>query len=657
MMRYDRSLSALQQQPSGSTAFGCEEQLVANFQNVSIFGDDHDLAGLGIGQLNPWQFPSAMTRSNGFSGSDSSAPLSPNSQRSSFDMKKHSDGGGSVRNLRISDSQTFDPNRNIRSGHPLAPQRHMAPSVESRGGGRGRNRGTKQKAAAMSAINHHHHQQQQHPPANQCFSTQLNQPPKQQQSVQSQQPPQPSPKLAVHHPGMRDIMYWLKKLRLHKYTPLFEQLTYKEMMALDEKTLEELNVTTGARKKILQTIEKLNFRSETLRNIERGLRRREQCIRCAICTIRQMLWTPFIAFESTDAFKKHKYSKDVIEGSSVPMDTIPDDNLPALIFRVVELLNSIIYPINPRSEDLENEYLLTTFQIFDSIMKNDQFTTYQHRRALFMKKTARTFVSPEEMRKQRMGLVVSSQCESCHNTEVVNRERMLEIREREARGDKPLASHCPDPVISEIPPTGLDHRIQQKRPADDESGVFGNAKIASSSFDAFSAPSPFNFRSIWSTDADDHELFKPSTSVTTPFALFPQYRSPTHADPSKIYSSNDLVELAKPETFGFRGFDFNIFEDIPQFNDVLNRPPIPDPVSSAEVSSHKANSTGSAYSSSESESSAVVSHRARAFSNAKESTTTAISQSPIDMSLNTLLVSPHFKYFLNTGGRSIQHFE
>lgn len=93
------SLSALEQQPSGSTAFPppprqtlrrpapLEDQLLVNLQNVSIFSnDDASLASLGITAIhvasgNPWQpksssFGTAST--NGFTGSDtSSAPMSP----------------------------------------------------------------------------------------------------------------------------------------------------------------------------------------------------------------------------------------------------------------------------------------------------------------------------------------------------------------------------------------------------------------------------------------------------------------------------------------------------------------------------------------------------------------------------------------------------
>lgn len=42
------------------------------------------------------------------------------------------------------------------------------------------------------------------------------------------------------HPGMAGVAAWLKSLRLHKYVWLFSNLTYDQMMAMDEHYLEKL---------------------------------------------------------------------------------------------------------------------------------------------------------------------------------------------------------------------------------------------------------------------------------------------------------------------------------------------------------------------------------------------------------------------------------
>lgn len=66
-----------------------------------------------------------------------------------------------------------------------------------------------------------------------------------------------------------DVPMWLKSLRLHKYTQMLQQMGYDEMMALDERKLEALNVTKGARKKIMQSIQKLRERVPMLKQMEK----------------------------------------------------------------------------------------------------------------------------------------------------------------------------------------------------------------------------------------------------------------------------------------------------------------------------------------------------------------------------------------------------
>lgn len=42
------------------------------------------------------------------------------------------------------------------------------------------------------------------------------------------------------HPGMSNVAQWLKSLRLHKYVWLFTNMSYEQMMTMDEKYLEKL---------------------------------------------------------------------------------------------------------------------------------------------------------------------------------------------------------------------------------------------------------------------------------------------------------------------------------------------------------------------------------------------------------------------------------
>ena len=66
---------------------------------------------------------------------------------------------------------------------------------------------------------------------------------------------------------MENVPQWLKQLRLHKYTELMMSLSYEELTSLQEEKLQKMNVTKGARRKILLSIEKLSERPKTLATI------------------------------------------------------------------------------------------------------------------------------------------------------------------------------------------------------------------------------------------------------------------------------------------------------------------------------------------------------------------------------------------------------
>ncbi|XP_041981232.1 protein Smaug isoform X2 [Aricia agestis] len=76
----------------------------------------------------------------------------------------------------------------------------------------------------------------------------------------------------TEHPGMSTVGQWLKSLRLHKYVWLFTNISYEQMMAIDEEYLEKLGVTKGARHKILLSIRKLHERGAVLDAVRAELR-------------------------------------------------------------------------------------------------------------------------------------------------------------------------------------------------------------------------------------------------------------------------------------------------------------------------------------------------------------------------------------------------
>lgn len=55
---------------------------------------------------------------------------------------------------------------------------------------------------------------------------------------------------------LEDIPAWLKSLRLHKYTPCFGSMTWREMVDLDEPTMEKMGVVAlGARRRLTKNFE------------------------------------------------------------------------------------------------------------------------------------------------------------------------------------------------------------------------------------------------------------------------------------------------------------------------------------------------------------------------------------------------------------------
>uniref|UniRef100_A0A8R1DGZ0 SAM domain-containing protein n=2 Tax=Caenorhabditis japonica TaxID=281687 RepID=A0A8R1DGZ0_CAEJA len=593
------SLSALeQQQPCGSTATiyppiqprrlaaaeQLEDQLLLHLQNVSIFNSkDVDLAGLGITSVsitngNPWQpratsFGTAST--NGFTSSDtSSAPLSPisspglnkaNFQSGQRAFVRNPAHPNHLRNAR--DQQSFHANRRS-NNHGASPAEQTMRTIHIRGSGE------------------------------------------------------------EYHPGMRALPYWLKKLRLHKYAPLFQDMTYRQLLAIDSTALEKMRVTNGARKKIAQSIEKLHERPALLKSIDEKLKNGTQCVRCAICSIRQLLWCPFIRYDGGS----RKTSSEIIDAFHVPTQMISNDNLPALMFRVIETLNQMIFPLRKQLLDLEDEYQLTMFHIFESVMKNESFTQNQQRRAFSMKRNARNFANPEDIRRHRMGMVSSSQCEGCHHAEVVNRERLMEFQDRrvrqarEARG--PITELIAPPQNARlefnVPPASPSQRIQ-KRPAlvEDEEWLAtstGSPKITNAPIASFSPvildnsvlesiilpqhqPGHFwnNVNTIWGDE-------KPSTSY-----IFPEYRNPEHKPQQSSSSSMTMMMEAASEEFDQPSFNFlrMLSDEVPPKTPSLNDFNFSDSITS---SSKKANSTGSGYSSSDSEVSIITSPRASSVS-------------------------------------------
>ncbi|CAJ0589725.1 unnamed protein product [Cylicocyclus nassatus] len=237
-------------------------------------------------------------------------------------------------------------------------------------------------------------------------------------SIVSCSPPLTPPALELLKPGMKDVPAWLKSLRLHKYTSLFTELSYDEMMRLDEVELERRNVTKGARTKILQSIQKLYSRSADLRAMHERLApsHPQRCLRCAIATLRQMIATPMVPYTPLPG-----ESSDSVDGF-LNITYINDQNVPGLIFNVLRDVQQAVFVCGRQPVNLEYEYLLMLFTIFDRLCSNEAFTSAQKQRVHQWKRLARKAIRPADVRRQRVGLPHSGKCELCHYKDLSQRE-------------------------------------------------------------------------------------------------------------------------------------------------------------------------------------------------------------------------------------------
>ncbi|KAJ1347968.1 hypothetical protein KIN20_003165 [Parelaphostrongylus tenuis] len=245
-------------------------------------------------------------------------------------------------------------------------------------------------------------------------------------------PSRTPPTFDLLKPGMREVPAWLKSLRLHKYTAMFAELSYEQMMALDEAELEKRNVTKGARKKILQSIQKLRNRAADLRALHEqlSLAHPERCLRCAISSLRQMIATPMIPYTPVAG-----ESSDSIDGLA-SLSCISEQNVPGLIFNLLGEVQRAVFVSGRQPMDIEYEYLLMLFTIFDKLCNNEAFTPMQRQRVHQWKRLARKAIRPADVRRRRVSFPHSGKCENCH----YKMRKSMVYRENERLNVKPSAA-------------------------------------------------------------------------------------------------------------------------------------------------------------------------------------------------------------------------
>lgn len=101
-----------------------------------------------------------------------------------------------------------------------------------------------------------------------------------------------------HYVGMSNITPWLKSLRLHKYAFLFSHQTYEQMMETSEEHL--MNVTKGARHKLVTNIQKLKDRYTVLSQMEQDLLCGQITIAKALEELSTLVITPMKPIEPFD---------------------------------------------------------------------------------------------------------------------------------------------------------------------------------------------------------------------------------------------------------------------------------------------------------------------------------------------------------------------
>ncbi|KAE9421590.1 hypothetical protein Angca_004722, partial [Angiostrongylus cantonensis] len=235
-----------------------------------------------------------------------------------------------------------------------------------------------------------------------------------------------------------DVPAWLKSLRLHKYTAMFAELSYEQMMALNEAELEKRNVTKGARTKILQSIQKLRTRAADLRAMHEklSLSHPERCLRCAIASLRQMITAPMIPYTPVVG-----ESSDTIDGFA-PLSCISDQNVPGLIFNLLGEVQRAVFASGRQPLDIEYEYLLMLFTIFDKLCNNEAFTPMQRQRVHQWKRLARKVIRPTDVRRRRIGFLHSGKCENCHYKGMISNENgRLTVKPDGTSLDKVLNHH------------------------------------------------------------------------------------------------------------------------------------------------------------------------------------------------------------------------
>ncbi|XP_067941489.1 protein Smaug homolog 1-like [Watersipora subatra] len=163
--------------------------------------------------------------------------------------------------------------------------------------------------------------------------------------------------------GMKEFQAWLKSLRLHKYSPLFESVSYEEMLQVDSKWLEDRQVTKGARNKLAQSIAKLRDRASELRAMEANVIQGAN-LKQVLLDLKVIVHTPIKPYMAAD-----------IGSHTASPSELADNDLPGLINKLTGRLCTQLL-VNSRVED---ECYPLYIQLIDKCLHHEAFTVKQRK--------------------------------------------------------------------------------------------------------------------------------------------------------------------------------------------------------------------------------------------------------------------------------------
>uniref|UniRef100_A0A915LCV3 Protein Smaug n=1 Tax=Romanomermis culicivorax TaxID=13658 RepID=A0A915LCV3_ROMCU len=211
--------------------------------------------------------------------------------------------------------------------------------------------------------------------------------------------------------GMKDVPSWLKSLRLHKYSPLFAQMTYDEMLKLTEEMLELKGVTVGARRKIILSIQKLKDRVTVLKQLEKELVDVSR-VPATLSELRTMIGTPI---------KPQR------------VDQAEEENIPVFFAQTLVKVCSYLLssPINSNGT-LDDDCFSAAVHIIDKCLSHEAFMPPQKKRLASLKQEIRRLWSPRHYRRFSLQHNIQNSIinQNCNNsfgscTTVIHKDRRI----------------------------------------------------------------------------------------------------------------------------------------------------------------------------------------------------------------------------------------